>query len=67
MNKKVECYICGKTGLTRNEIGLNKKIIGVKVTKYHCLQCLAEHLEIPVEELEERIQDFKESGCLLFE
>ncbi|HOT60115.1 MAG TPA: hypothetical protein PK074_07645 [Spirochaetales bacterium] len=67
MTKRVDCYICGKENLTRNEIGLNKKLIGQDVKKFHCLQCLADYLELSVDELEERIQEFKDAGCSLFE
>jgi biotin operon repressor len=67
MAKKVDCYICGKENLTRNEIGLNKKLIGQDLKKLHCLQCLADYLELSVDELEERIQEFKDAGCVLFE
>jgi hypothetical protein len=65
--KSVDCYICGKKNLTRNEIGLNKKLIGQDVKKFHCLQCLADYLELSVDELEERIQEFKDAGCTMFE
>ncbi|HQE50260.1 MAG TPA: hypothetical protein PKI14_16795 [Fervidobacterium sp.] len=67
MAKIIDCYICGKKNLTRNEIGLNKKLIGNEVKKFHCLQCLADYLEVSVEELEERITEFKDAGCSLFE
>lgn len=67
MAKSVDCYICGKKNLTRNEIGLNKKLIGQDVKKFHCLQCLADYLELSVDELEERIQEFKDAGCTMFE
>lgn len=67
MAKRSDCYICGKENLTRNEIGLNKKLIGQDIRKFHCLQCLADYLELSVDELEERIQEFKDAGCVLFE
>jgi biotin operon repressor len=67
MAKRIDCYICGKGNLTRNEIGLNKKLIGQDIKKFHCLQCLADYLEVSVEELEERIVEFKDAGCSLFE
>lgn len=66
MTKKVDCYICGKENLTRNEIGLNKKLIGRDIKKLHCLQCLAVYLELSVDEIEERLQEFKDAGCALF-
>ena len=67
MAKRVDCFICGKENLTRNEIGLNKKLIGQDIEKFHCMDCLAEYLEISKEDLLERIQEFKYSGCTLFE
>jgi biotin operon repressor len=67
MAKRVDCYICGKENLARNEIGLNKKLIGRDVKKLHCLQCLADYLELSVDDLEERVQEFKDAGCDLFE
>lgn len=66
MNKCINCYICGKSNLTRDEVGLNKKLISRDLSKFHCITCLADYLEIPVEDLEERIEYFKDSGCTLF-
>lgn len=62
-----ECYICRKENLTRNEIGLNKKFFGKTIKAIHCMECLANYLDLTIEELEERIQEFKDSGCTLFE
>ena len=67
MQKKVDCYICGKQDLPRNEIGLNKKFISKDIEKFHCLQCLADYLDISAEDLTDRIQEFKDAGCKLFE
>lgn len=67
MRKQIDCFICGKKNLSYNEIGLNKKILGRNVEKFHCLNCLAEYLEISTEDLVEKIQELKDSGCTLFE
>ena len=67
MTKQVYCFVCGKENLTRNEIGLNKKLLGRGIRKFHCMDCLAEYLGLSLEELEERIQSFKDSDCKLFE
>lgn len=67
MAKRVDCFICGRENLSRNEIGLNKKLIGRNLEKFHCMQCLADYLEISTEDLTERIQEFKDAGCVLFE
>jgi len=64
-NKK--CYVCGKTPLSKNEIGLTKKIINKKATHFYCIKCLAEELEVSEEELLAKIEDFKNDGCTLFE
>lgn len=63
-NKK--CYVCGKATLTKNEIGLTKKLIDKKASSFYCIDCLAEYLEVTTEELEAKIEEFKEEGCTLF-
>ncbi len=61
------CKICGRV-LTKDETGLNKKILDgdVKNGIWRCLSCMAENLECEVDELEEKIQEFKAEGCKLF-
>ena len=61
-----KCYVCGKTPLTKNEIGLTKKLIDKKSSVFYCLHCLAEYLEVTEEELLAKIEDFKNEGCTLF-
>ena len=61
-----KCYVCGKTPLTKNEIGLTKKLISKKALSFYCIDCLAEYLEVTSEELEAKIEEFKEEGCTLF-
>mgnify|MGYP004542059803 CR=1 FL=1 len=60
------CYVCNKTPLSKNEIGLVKKLIDKKSDKFYCLGCLAEMLEVTEEELLEKIEEFKDEGCTLF-
>ena len=60
------CYVCGKVPLTKDEIGITKKIIGRKTTTFYCLPCLAEYLEVTEEELLAKIEEFKNEGCTLF-
>lgn len=52
--------------MTRDEIGLTKKIIDKKTTTFYCLPCLAEYLEVTEEELLAKIEEFKNGGCKLF-
>jgi uncharacterized protein YlaI len=67
VKKSKTCYVCGKYITAKNEIGLNKKLLGRQITKFYCYDCLAEQLEIEVEELITKIEDFKSQGCALFE
>ena len=62
-----ECQYC-YAGLSRDEVGLNKKIFesDAKRGKFSCLTCMSEILETTVEELNEKIQEFKTQGCKLF-
>ena len=64
--EKKKCYVCGKEPLTKNEIGLTKKLIAKDSTSFYCITCLAEYLEVTEEELLAKIEDFKREGCTLF-
>lgn len=61
-----KCYVCGKTPLTKDEIGLTKKLINKKATSFYCLSCLAEYLEVTEEELLAKVEEFKNEDCTLF-
>ena len=62
----VPCSNCGKSSLTRDEVGINKKLLGENVSRFLCLPCLAEYLDISVEDLLAKIEEFKAQGCKLF-
>lgn len=61
-----KCYVCGKVPLSKDEIGLTKKLISKKVKSFYCLSCLAESLEVTEEELLAKVEEFKNEGCTLF-
>lgn len=61
-----KCYSCGCGPLSKDEIGLTKKLINKKSTYFFCMSCLAENLEVTTEELLAKIEEFKEEGCTLF-
>jgi len=63
--KSVKCTLC-ESELDRIAVGLNKKFHGRKTTKFFCLPCLAEHLDVTVEDLIANVEDFKAQGCILF-
>ncbi len=60
-----ECRECG-SGLTRDEIGLTKKLVNRGAERFLCLKCLSEHFGVSEEALKEKIVQFKEMGCTLF-
>ena len=61
-----KCYVCEKN-LTKNEIGLTKKLLDPNAKQFYCITCLAECLEVTEEELLDKIEEFKYEGCTLFE
>lgn len=61
-----ECVICGKQRLDKNTVGINKKLLGKDVENYYCIDCLADYMECSVEDLLEKIEEFKAEGCILF-
>ena len=61
-----KCFVCGKSPLEKNEVGLNKKLLGKKITRHYCYECLAEYLEVDTEFLFAKIEEFKDQGCTLF-
>jgi hypothetical protein len=65
--KVKNCYICNKENLSKNEIGLNKKLLGRQVSRFYCIDCLAKYLEVSSEELLAKIEEFSSQGCVLFE
>jgi len=64
--KQTDCTFCGKEKLTKDEIGLNKKIIHRQIERMMCLMCMAAYFETTEEELKEKIEEFKRQGCALF-
>lgn len=61
-----KCYVCGKSPLSKDEVGITKKLIDKKTTNFYCLTCLAEYFEVDEEELVAKIEEFKNEGCTLF-
>ncbi len=61
-----KCYVCGKAPLSKDEIGLTKKLIAKNASNFYCIDCLADFLEVTVDELSAKLEEFKEEGCTLF-
>ena len=64
---KNNCVMCGKEHLNKDTIGINKKLLGEDIENFYCLDCLAEYLGCTDDELHDKIEEFKEEGCKLFE
>lgn len=60
-----DCVRCGR-GLTFNEIGAYKKFVNRGGREFLCKGCLAAKLDVPVEEIDKKIEQFKLQGCTLF-
>ena len=65
--KAHNCYSCNKENLTKDEIGLSKKLLGADKKFFYCLECLAEQLEVDTEYLIEMIINYRDGGCTLFQ
>ena len=63
---KTNCCVCGKSVLSKDEIGLSKKLIGKNTKNFYCISCLANYLDVTEEELQDKLEEFKEEGCVLF-
>lgn len=64
--KQINCAYCDKEKLSKNEIGLNKKLIHKQIERMMCLTCMAAYLETTEEDLIEMIERFKRQDCALF-
>jgi predicted nucleic-acid-binding Zn-ribbon protein len=65
MAKQIKCRLC-EDELDKIAVGLNKKLFGIKLTRFYCMSCLANYLDVTVEELFAKAEEFKEQGCKLF-
>jgi predicted nucleic-acid-binding Zn-ribbon protein len=65
MTKQVKCYLC-EAELDKIAVGLNKKLLDIKIKRFYCLSCLANYLDVTVEELLAKVEEFKEQGCKFF-
>ena len=64
--KKQLCASCGRELWKKNDIGINQKLLGEKTKAYYCMECLAGYLGVTVQDIEDKIEEFKEQGCKLF-
>lgn len=65
--KNVACKSCYKESLTKDEVGISKKLLGEGDDDVLCLDCLAAYLDCSVDNLLDKIEEFKDEGCALFQ
>ena len=63
--KNKECSLCG-CELKKDWIALHKKLLDVDAKDFYCIYCLADTFSCEVDDLEVKIEEFKEEGCTLF-
>ncbi len=66
MSKIDSCIACGKKCLDKDTKGINKKLLGEDITSFYCMDCLADYLGCEVQDILDKIEEFKEEGCKLF-
>ncbi len=59
------CRACGRT-LTRDEIGMTKKMVNRGAQEFFCMDCLAAYHQVPAENLYRKLEEFRAMGCTLF-
>ena len=64
---KTKCVICSKEIREKNVLGINKKLLGEDIINFYCMNCLADYLDVAVDDLNEKVEEFKDEGCKLFE
>ena len=64
--KQIACCSCSKYPLEKDEVGASKKLIGMDSEQCYCIECLAAYLEVTPEDIQDKIEMFKEDGCTLF-
>ena len=60
------CISCSQQNLSKDTVGINKKLLGKNIKNLYCMDCLAEFLGCTVDDLLEKIEEFKDEGCTLF-
>ena len=62
----VDCIGCQNKNLDKDIVGINKKMLGTDIKNFYCMDCLADFLGCSVDDLMDKIEEFKEEGCTLF-
>lgn len=68
MKRSTACCRYCAVKLNHDTVGLNKKLFGREILKERlmCLECMTGILECTVDDLNAKIEEFKDEGCKLF-
>lgn len=66
-SKPLTCAWCDTPIVSKDVIGINRKLLARNTHIFYCLPCFAEYCGCTEEDLEEKIAQFKEEGCVLFQ
>lgn len=66
-DKKRKCVACGKEISDKDTIGINKKLLGEDIENFYCMDCLADYMGCTVQDILDKIEEFKDEGCHLFD
>ena len=66
MNNK-NCIACGKKNLSKDATGINMKLLGEDIENFYCMDCLADYLDCTPQDIMDKIEEFKDEGCNLFD
>lgn len=66
MAEDARCAVCGRR-TTADERALTRKMVNRGAERFLCVDCLAEKYETTTDALREKIIEFKEAGCTLFD
>ena len=66
LNSAGFCVQCGKV-LAGDEKALTRKLIHRGASSFYCLACLADHFQVEQTALEQKIDEYRQMGCTLFE
>lgn len=67
MIREKTCVACGKPISDKDTIGINKKLLGKNIENFYCMECLANYMDCSVQDILDKIEEFKEEGCHLFD
>ena len=62
-----DCISCHKRISERDVLAVNMKLMGEDIRQYYCLDCLATTLDCTVQDILDKVEEFKAQGCKLFE